>query len=35
MTKIENEAQYAWAGQRVEQLLLLVNDNTPTDDPIT
>ena len=33
MTKIENEAQYAWAGQRVEQLLLLVNDNTPTDDP--
>ena len=34
MTKIENEAQYAWAEQRVEQLLPLVNDNTTTDDPI-
>ena len=33
MTKIENEAQYAWAEQRVEELLPLVNDSTPTDDP--
>ena len=33
MTKIENEAQYLWAEQRVEELLPLVNDNTPTDDP--
>ena len=33
MTKIENEIQYAWAEQRVEELLPLVNDNTPTDDP--
>lgn len=33
MTKIENETQYVWAEQRVEQLLPLVNDNTPTDDP--
>ena len=33
MTKIENEAQYLWAEKRVEELLPLVNDNTPTDDP--
>ena len=33
MTKIENEAQYLWAEHRVEELLPLVNDNTPTDDP--
>ena len=33
MTKTENETQYLWAEQRVEQLLPLVNDNTPTDDP--
>ncbi len=33
MTKIENETQYAWAEQRVEELLPLVNDDTPTDDP--
>ena len=33
MTKIENEAQYLWAENRVEELLPLVNDNTPTDDP--
>lgn len=33
MTKIENETQYRWAEQRVEELLPLVNDNTPTDDP--
>ncbi len=29
MTKIENEAQYDWAVQRVEELLPLVDDNTP------
>lgn len=33
MTKIENETQYLWAEKRVEELLPLVNDNTPTDDP--
>lgn len=32
MTKIENEAQYDWAVQRVEELLPLVNDNTPETD---
>ena len=33
MTRIENETQYLWAEQRVEALLPLVNDDTPTDDP--
>ncbi|MBP5345853.1 MAG: helix-turn-helix domain-containing protein [Bacteroidales bacterium] len=33
MTKIENEAQYNWAVKRVEELLPLVNDDTPTTDP--
>ena len=33
MTKIENEDQYVWAERRVEELLPLVNDSTPTDDP--
>ena len=33
MTKIENETQHLWAEKRVEELLPLVNDNTPTDDP--
>ncbi len=33
MTKIENETQYEWAVKRVEELLPLVNDSTPTDDP--
>lgn len=32
MTKIENEAQYNWAVDRVEQLLPLVNDETPETD---
>lgn len=32
MTKIENEAQYKWAVARVEELLPLVNDDTPRDD---
>lgn len=33
MTKIENEAQYLWAERRIEELLPLVNDDTPTDNP--
>ena len=32
MTKIENKAQYDWAVSRVEELLPLVDDNTPKDD---
>ena len=33
MTKIENEAQYEWAVSKVEELLPLVDDDTPQDDP--
>ena len=33
MTKIENEAQYRWALERVEELLPLVTDETPLTDP--
>lgn len=33
MTKIENETQYRWALARVEELLPLVNDDTPLTDP--
>ncbi|MDE5711588.1 helix-turn-helix domain-containing protein [Bacteroides sp.] len=33
MTKIENQAQYEWAVNRVEELLPLVKDDTPLDDP--
>lgn len=33
MTKIENQVQYEWAVRRVEELLLLVKDDTPLDDP--
>ncbi len=33
MTKIENEQQYEWAVSRVEELLPLVNDDTPAGDP--
>lgn len=33
MTKIENEVQYRWALQRVEELLPLVKDDTPLTDP--
>lgn len=33
MAKIENEIQYEWAVKRVEELLPLVDDNTPLDDP--
>ena len=32
MSKIENKAQYDWAVNRVEELLSLVDDNTPKDD---
>lgn len=31
--KIENEAQYEWACRKVDELLPLVNDRTPVDDP--
>jgi HTH-type transcriptional regulator/antitoxin HigA len=33
MAKIENEIQYNWAVNRVEELLPLVDDNTPLNDP--
>ena len=33
MTKLETEAQYNWAVNRVEELLPLVTDETPLDDP--
>ena len=33
MTIIKNEQQYEWAVARVEQLLPLVNDDTPRTDP--
>ena len=33
MTKIENQTQYEWAVKRVEELLPLVKDDTPLDDP--
>lgn len=33
MTQIENETQYNWAINRVDELLPLVNDETPEDDP--
>lgn len=33
MTKIENETQYDWAMKRIDQLLEVVDDNTPVDDP--
>ena len=33
MTKIETKEQYEWALKRVEQLLPLVNDDTPRTDP--
>jgi HTH-type transcriptional regulator/antitoxin HigA len=32
MTTIENERQYNWAVNRVEELLPLVDDHTPLDD---
>jgi len=33
MAKIENEIQYNWAVKRVEEILPLVDDNTPLSDP--
>ena len=33
MTKLENIAQYNWAVARVEELLPLIDDNTPLDSP--
>jgi len=33
MTKIENKEQYDWAVARVEELLPLVDDNTPRTNP--
>ncbi|WP_294618461.1 helix-turn-helix domain-containing protein [uncultured Bacteroides sp.] len=33
MTKIENQSQYEWAMRRVEELLPLVKDDTPLDNP--
>lgn len=34
MTKIETQAQYEWAMNRIEQLLPLVDDTTPQDSPL-
>ena len=34
MNKIETKEQYEWAVTRVEQLLPLVNENTPSSDPV-
>lgn len=34
MAAIENKEQYDWAVKRVEELLPLVDDNTPTNDLI-
>ena len=33
MAKIEREAQYEWAVKRVEELLPLVGEDAPEDDP--
>lgn len=33
MTKIENEQQYRWALNRVEEILPMVKDDTPLTDP--
>ena len=33
MAAIEDKKQYDWAVNRVEQLLQLVNDNNPKNDP--
>ena len=33
MAKIENQTQYNWAVNRVEELLPLVDENTPLTDP--
>jgi len=33
ITKIETEQQYDWAVERVEELLKVVKEDTPSDDP--
>ena len=33
MAQIENEMQYNWALNRVEELLPMVDDDTPLDNP--
>lgn len=33
MTKITTNEQYEWAVKRVEELLPLVNEDTPLDNP--
>ena len=33
MTRIENETQYKWAVAKVEELLPLVDEQTPLNDP--
>ena len=33
MTRIENDTQYKWAVARVEELLPMIDDQTPRDDP--
>ena len=35
MTKIENQTQYEWAVKRVEELLPLVKDDSPLNNPNT
>ena len=32
-TKIENETQYNWAMARIDELLKVVHNDTPDDDP--
>ena len=34
MTKIESEAQYEWALNRVEELFEIVQEDTPETDPL-
>ena len=33
MTRIENKSQYDWAVARVEQLLPIVSEDAPANDP--
>ena len=33
MTRIENEIQYNWAVKKIEELLPLVDEHAPADDP--
>ena len=34
MTKIENQHQYNWAVGRVEELLKVVNEDMPAENPL-